>query len=342
MVLLFLLAWAPVVRSQDIRNPAEDLPGSYNRALASLQRGDYDRGLDVVRNVISYWGAKAGSTVGPIFGHFYYLQGLLLMGKEDYDGAIAAFRACHDDFPNTPPDPNEVREIPWMPNRFRVHALAQWGACLVVITRYEEAVQILEKALDESKQPGNKVPPELIGLNLGRAYLRSGAREKGREFLGRALDNPGASHFVKQAAFMILAEDWTPKEKFAVVEPFLWQYADLLREDGFCAGDGTRLLARLDTDRPSRPATREPIVVQTRAAETSPREPMRVMAGPLAGEPPRFVAAGSACGGPAATAPPSGSARAIVRCTRTGRATRDPFLPRNGDRRPCGRPPPRS
>lgn len=232
VTLVFLLAWAPAVRAQDIRNPAEDLPGSYNRALASLQRGDYDRGLDVVRNVISYWGAKAGSTVGPIFGHFYYLQGLLLMGKEDFDGAIAAFRACHDDFPNTPPDPNEVREIPWMPNRFRVHALAQWGACLVVITRYEEAVQILEKALDESKQPGNKVPPELIGLNLGRAYLRSGAREKGREFLGRALDNPGASHFVKQAAFMILAEDWTPKESFEVVEPFLWQYADLLREDG--------------------------------------------------------------------------------------------------------------
>lgn len=117
---------------------------------------------------------------------------------------------------------------------------------------------------------------------------------------------------------------------------------DLLREDGFCAGDRTRLLARLDTDRPSRPATREPIVVQARAAETSPREPMRVMAGPLAGEPPRFVAAGSARGGPAATAPPSGSARAIVRCTRTGRATRDPFLRRNGDRRPCGRPQPRS
>ena len=78
VTLVFLLAWAPFVRAQDIRNPAEDLPGSYNRALASLQRGDYDRGLDVVRNVISYWGAKAGSTVGPIFGHFYYLQGLLL------------------------------------------------------------------------------------------------------------------------------------------------------------------------------------------------------------------------------------------------------------------------
>lgn len=77
------------------------------------------------------------------------------------------------------------------------------------------------------------------------------------------------------------------------------------REDGFYAGDRIRLLAPLEANRPSRPATREPIMVRPRIAEAGPREQERVMAAPVADETLLFVAGGPARGGPAATEPPS-------------------------------------
>ncbi|MCB1233828.1 MAG: tetratricopeptide repeat protein [Verrucomicrobiae bacterium] len=202
---------------------------AYNSIVAALNAGDYDRGLSVVDEVIRYWGPKGPEQFGPGFGHFYYVRGLLLMGKESYGEAVGAFRTCYEDFPNEIINADGERERPQLLNRFRTHALAQWGACLLIIGDFPGAIEKLKQALAESG--GTRIRTDVIALNLARAHLRNGEFDAGLELLDKAFDSPKLSMEMKRKAFMILAEDWSPSQEFGKVQDYLWKHGDLVRVD---------------------------------------------------------------------------------------------------------------
>ncbi|MCB1228892.1 MAG: hypothetical protein KDN19_01420 [Verrucomicrobiae bacterium] len=206
-------------------NPA----AAYNLILMSLGQQKYIEGLELVDEVIRYWGPRAAEQYGPGFGHFYYLKGLLQMGLEDYAGAVVSFRTCREDFSNEIINNEGERESTKLQNRFLTHALAQWGACLMVLGDYAGAVEKLKAALAESA--GVKIRTDVIGLNLARSHLRNGDFDDGLALLEKAMRSESLAIEMKRKAFLILAEDWSPEVSFDRVQPYLWEFGDLVRQD---------------------------------------------------------------------------------------------------------------
>lgn len=232
--LVMILAMLPEGRAQvhrptELEQIAANPAGAYNLILMSLGRQEYDRGIDIVEEVIGYWGVKAKEQFGPGFGHFYYLKGLLHMGREEYPEAMDAFRTCRDDFPNELLNAQGEAERTQLANRFRTHALAQWGACLMIVGDYAGAIEKLKEALAEAGE--TRIRTDIIGLNLGRSYLRNGQLEEGKELLQKALDSEVLAAEMKRKAFLILAEDWSREVGFEKVQLLLWNYGHLVRED---------------------------------------------------------------------------------------------------------------
>ncbi|NNE93442.1 MAG: tetratricopeptide repeat protein [Verrucomicrobiales bacterium] len=198
-----------------------DLPGAFQQIRYQIQVGNYDVGLRMLDMVYQYWGDDPGAAIGDRFGHFLYLKGLLYLGKADYNLAIAAFEQCYEDYPNDEE------------NLFRIHALSQWGTCLILTEDYEEAVQILEKAYTSVPLDNTEIDKTLIALNLGRAYLRTAQMEEGLKILRRILDHEDGKREHRQSAFMILAEDWTPEIELPEARSFVAKYGELVRNDSF-------------------------------------------------------------------------------------------------------------
>ncbi|MCB1061626.1 MAG: tetratricopeptide repeat protein [Verrucomicrobiae bacterium] len=232
LIVVMLLALPGGGRAQ-IGNPQEQIAanpaGAYNLILMALSRQEYQKGLEIVDEVIRYWGPKAKEQFGPGFGHFYYLRGLLQMGLGRYPEAMGSFRTCREEFTNDLINVEGVRERPKLANRFRTHALAQEGACLMILGDYASAVEKLKGALAEAGD--TQIRTDVIGLNLGRSYLRNGDLEQGRELLQKALDSQSLGLDLKRRAFMILAEDWSREVPFEEVQSLLWNYGHLVKED---------------------------------------------------------------------------------------------------------------
>ncbi|MCB1089484.1 MAG: tetratricopeptide repeat protein, partial [Verrucomicrobiae bacterium] len=229
--LILLLMAAGSVVAQDANDPdyLSNPTAVYNQIVALLNAGDYDKGLALTDDLIRYWGPKGKEEFGPGFGHFHYLRGLLLMAKESYGEAANAFRTCYEEFPNELINNEGLREKPKLANRFLVHALAQWGACLMITGNYPEAIEKLNLALEKS--PGTRIRTDAIALNLARSLLRNGDLAEGKDLIEKALASATLPADMNRKAFMILVEDWTPGAPFDEVLPFLWQHGDLLRND---------------------------------------------------------------------------------------------------------------
>lgn len=201
----------------------------YNQIVAFLNSGSYEKGLALTDGLIHHWGARGKEEFGPGFGHFHYLRGVLLMASESYGEAANSFRTCYEEFPNELINSEGLRERPKLANRFLVHALAQWGACLMITGNYPEAIEKLKLALEKSS--ATRIRTDAIALNLARSLLRNGELAEGKELILKALASTTLPAEMKRKAFMILVEDWTPGVPFEQVLPFLWDYGELLRND---------------------------------------------------------------------------------------------------------------
>ncbi len=224
---LYLAMSAPAANAQEA--PEANLAAMYNRTLMYLNAGKYEEGLDLVNRVIRYWGKNAGDVVGPGYGHFYYLKGLLHMGREEYQSAIDAFQTCYEDFPNDILNRDGQASKTKLLNRFRVHSLAQWGICLMMSSDYAGAIDMFKRTLKENTE--GRVRSDIIGINLGRSYLRNGDLKEGKELLTKALTSEKVNLDMKRGAFMVLAEDWSREVDFTEVQALVWEYGYLVRQD---------------------------------------------------------------------------------------------------------------
>lgn len=216
---------APAAQADLLANPV----AAYNRIVSHLNAGEYDAGLALADDVLRYWGNKGKEQFGAGFGHFHYLRGLLLMGSERYPEAIEAFRITYEGFPNDPANVGGVGGTTKLANRFLIHALAQWGACLMMTGDYAGAIEKLKLALEKS--PGTRIRTDAIALNLGRCLVRNGDLAEGKTLLLKALASTTLAADMKRRAFMILAEDWSPLVPLDEVLPLIWEHSELMRRD---------------------------------------------------------------------------------------------------------------
>ncbi len=76
-----------------------DLLKSFNTAMKAK---DYKKGLEVVTEIVTEYGAGARFNYGPKFGEFYYNKSICEMQLGQYDAAEASLKICLEKFSNDP------------------------------------------------------------------------------------------------------------------------------------------------------------------------------------------------------------------------------------------------
>ncbi len=226
----FSIALALIVASSNVFAQAADPVTAYNDAVRAISQEKWDEGLTAVNGIIKAYEKDGKTEFGPVFGHFFYLRGLLLLGKKNFGGAIGSFKTCYEDYPNDTlkSDPGSNKNK--MPNKFRMAALVQWANVLMHQTSYSEAAELYEKALAEGKND-SQINRIYVAVNLGRCRIKSGDPEGGFQLISPALQNERASEGLKQVIFMILAEDWSPQVELPPMRDFLNDFRLIVSQD---------------------------------------------------------------------------------------------------------------
>lgn len=210
VIAVLALAAAGAALGQSI-DPAK----AYDEAVAALDSGDFAKGMEIVDGVIERYAEIGKQRFGPVFGHFYYLRGMLHIRQKQFAEAIEPLRICYEEFGNAD------REEGVPPNLFQIHALVQWASCLQAQEKYEEAIAKFEKALVEDPKREPRINQMGIQMNLGRCYMRTGQQEKGRKILDEVLGLKGLPDDAVQDAFTVLAwdgEDASPGDLMQVIQ----------------------------------------------------------------------------------------------------------------------------
>lgn len=197
----------------------EELPTdpavAYDAAVAALDSGDFEKGMAIVDGVIERYGETGQQRFGPVFGHFYYLRGMMHIRQKQYAEAIEPMKICYEKFTN------DERREGQPPNLFQIHALVQWASCLQAQEKYAEAISKFEKALVEDPKREPRINRMAIQMNLGRCFMRTGEQEKGRKILDDVLGLQGLPDEAVQDAFTVLAwdgEDASPNDLMQVIQ----------------------------------------------------------------------------------------------------------------------------
>ncbi|MDF2374781.1 MAG: tetratricopeptide repeat protein [Verrucomicrobiales bacterium] len=206
---------------------------AYNKSVSAIQLRNWGEALKLTNGVIAEHGNGAMKRFGPVFGHFYFLKGLALLGNDQAKESIEAFKTCYETYSNeilsTGTD-DEIKGL--LPNLFRNAALVQWANAEMKTEQYVAAKDLFEKVLVVGKDD-SKVNLIHVGVNLGRCYLKAGDLKKGYEFMSRPLGNTNLSDGLRETIYMIIAEDWTPEVEFPEVLEFLQTYSEVVDNDPF-------------------------------------------------------------------------------------------------------------
>ncbi|MEM1444076.1 MAG: hypothetical protein AAGF67_17145, partial [Verrucomicrobiota bacterium] len=224
-----LLTLPLFAQDEDLTDPVV----AYNKSVSAIQLQNWEEALKLTNGVIAARGDGAMERYGPVFGHFYFLNGLALLGNDQAKESIPAFKTCYETYSNeilTKGTADEKKGL--LPNLFRNAALVQWANAEMATEQYVVAKDLYEKVLVEGKNDA-KVNLIHVGVNLGRCYLKAGDLDKGYEFMSRPLGNQNLSDGLRETIYMIIAEDWTPEVDFAKTRGFIDSYSAVIDQDPF-------------------------------------------------------------------------------------------------------------
>tara|TARA_R110002096_G_scaffold316010_22_gene510471 strand:+ start:851 stop:3760 length:2910 start_codon:yes stop_codon:yes gene_type:complete len=230
---LFSVLCCPVLALSQDASPAEKIVRYYDLAIQAGNSGDLDKGISLCDRAIGEFSDGALEKYGPVFGHFYYIKGMYLLRKKQYQAAIPPLRTCYEEWDNSSlkikvPD---GEEDPRLPNRFHVHALMQWGNALMSLKNYDAAAGKYEKTLAEDPRGEPPINRLAVSINLARSYILGGQPAKGKDFIVRVIDEDLVGIEGQQQLFMILAWDWSHDKPFAEVRDVITPRASLITDD---------------------------------------------------------------------------------------------------------------
>jgi len=206
---------------------------AYNKSVSAIQLQNWEEALKLTNGIIQAHGDGALKRYGPVFGHFYFLKGLALLGSDQAAESIEAFKTCYETYSNeilsTGTD-DETKGL--LPNLFRNAALVQWANAEMKTENYEAAKERFEQILVVGKDD-SKVNMIHVGVNLGRCYLKAGDLKKGYEFMSRPLGNTNLSEGLRETIYMIIAEDWSTEVAFAEARSFIDTFSNVVDRDPF-------------------------------------------------------------------------------------------------------------
>ena len=229
-VFLFLCATVSLQAQGETTSAA--LVELYDLAVQSGEHGQYDKAISLCDKAISQFGQGALDKYGPVFGHFYYIKGMMFLRKKEYQSAIEPLRTCYENWDNSslkgiPPEGEE----PKLPNRFHIHSLMQWGNALMALKNYAGAAEKLETTLLKDPKTEPRIDRLVVSLNLARCYILGGEPKKGKDFLVKVIDNGTVGPSGQRLLFMVLAWDWSPDQPFAEVRDVITTRASVTTDD---------------------------------------------------------------------------------------------------------------
>lgn len=225
------LVLACTVPAMSQEEGALDVPLAYDRAVQALERGDNDAGIAALNPVLANHAADGMELFGPVFGHFYYLKGIILIRKGAYNEAIPPLQTCFEQFSNDAlKQQKDKQSAAKLPNRFRYQALSQWAGCHLMLKQHAEAAGLFEKLLAEAKDDPEVNRGE-AQINLAVCYLNlPDKQDKGRDFLLDQLKSATWTDNMKRRIFLSLATEWSPKVKVTELVPVLASATSLVRK----------------------------------------------------------------------------------------------------------------
>ena len=233
VLVAWVLALLPGPVSGDDLKAGRDVVELYDGAVLASNHGDFDKGIALCDQAMKRYENGALKRWGPVFGHFYYMKGMMLLRSKKYEEAIPVLMVCHQKYDNAflrtyrpPPD-----QPPLLPNRFQWHALMQAGFAHMALEQYPEAIAKLEKTIKEDPRDMEPYINTLfVQINLARCYILSGELKKGKDFIVKLLDNEDLSDDTKRRLFMVLAWDWSPQVEFDEVRQLVFDYGHILSD----------------------------------------------------------------------------------------------------------------
>lgn len=200
-----------------------DVPKAYDTGVKAMDSGNFDAGLAAVDDIIQKHGANGKSRYGSVFGHFYYLKGMLHVQKKEYQKAADSFKICAENFPND--GSNDL------PNTFQAEAYAQWGGCLMALNDFAGASEKYQKALSIEEKFNPKLDRLEAQVNLSKAMMQAGNSDRGKEFISKNLEDANFPDSMKRSLFLILMGDWSPTARMREVSEFVDKYQKLMESD---------------------------------------------------------------------------------------------------------------
>jgi len=208
----FVLVSTPS-QAQDSEAVTSYLSG-FKNASTYIRKQDFAAGLKEIDEVIAKVGEGAIDSVGPIFGHLYYLKGVCHANLDQVDEAITAFRTCTETYKNIPEKVAKTQR----PNGYIGKARAQLGAAYMVRGDFKAAVTTLEQAM---KDGGNNRGD--VSLNFAKSLVKTGDA-RGKRMLQNTITNKDAPSASRLESLLILCEDWAFETPTEEIVPFFGQY----------------------------------------------------------------------------------------------------------------------
>ena len=224
--------WAslPVIGQQE--GGEVDLAAAYDRAVRAIDSGQFDDGIAAVDAVLTKHATDGLETFGPVFGHFHYIKGILLIRKQSYAAAIEPLRVCYEQFSNESLEnkAKDDRAEDKLPNRFLVQSLAQRAGCHLILKQFADAAALYEKALAEKEVFDPKINRPQTQINLATCYLHQPEQmEKGRDFLLGQLREGLWPDSIKRRILVTLGNEWSERAPLEEVSALLIEQAPLIR-----------------------------------------------------------------------------------------------------------------
>lgn len=160
----------------------EDLGDLVNKSISAMNAGKWEEALALSNRIVTTHGANNPLKIhGPKFGDIYYRKGFCELRLRMYDEAMKSFEICYRDFPN--------RDGVLPGNRFQKMALLRSAEAAVGAQKYEEALKLFQKFLDERNKDTDKYPPGPFHIAMAISNYGVGRIPEGNEHLEIAIKN---------------------------------------------------------------------------------------------------------------------------------------------------------
>jgi len=180
----------------------------FMKSTDAMGEEEWDKALFYLNRIIDEYGVEGTvEEFGPKFGVMHYRKAFCLKNKQDFEGALAAYKVCTEQFANKPDTPAEMK------NPLVANAILESAGIKQRQGKFDEAVALYETFQSRAAEaPDGSFSKVGFFIQAGSAYIEAGQTDKGMEIITRAFDQGaqlGAKNRDLFTGFLSVIDGWT-------------------------------------------------------------------------------------------------------------------------------------